>query len=42
MAVDEGLLADIEEIQVFVASLPIRDERTPEEVLGYDEFGLPS
>lgn len=24
------------------ASLPLRDERTPEEILGYDAHGLPS
>ncbi|MBA2670617.1 MAG: type II toxin-antitoxin system VapB family antitoxin [Gemmatimonadetes bacterium] len=36
------LLAEIEEIQEFVASLPDRDKRTAEEILGYDEFGLPT
>jgi antitoxin VapB len=30
----------IAEIQAFVASLPDRDTRSPEEML-YDEFGLP-
>ena len=33
-------LARIREIQAFVASLPDRDSRTPEEML-YDENGLP-
>lgn len=37
-----GLHADVEQIQEFVASLPVRDSRTPEEIIGYDEFGLPA
>jgi antitoxin VapB len=36
------LQSSIARIQSFVASLPSRDARTPEEILGYDEFGLPS
>jgi antitoxin VapB len=35
------LLADVGKIQAFVASLPNRDTRTADEILGYDEFGLP-
>lgn len=35
-------LADIREIQRFVASIPDRDPRLPDEILGYDESGLPS
>lgn len=35
------LLAEIAEIQGFVADLPDRDPRSPEEILGYDERGLP-
>lgn len=35
------LLAEVAEIQKFVASLPTRDDRTPEEILGYDATGLP-
>lgn len=31
----------VREIQAFIASLPDLDDRTPEEILGYDEFGLP-
>jgi len=31
----------VADIQAFVASLPDRDTRTPEEILGYDEFGFP-
>jgi antitoxin VapB len=36
------LHAEIAQIQAFVKSLPDRDTRSPEEILGYDEFGLPS
>lgn len=35
------LEAEVAEIQDFVAALPDRDRRTAEEILGYDEFGLP-
>jgi hypothetical protein len=35
-------LADIREIQRFVASIPDRDPRLPDEILGYDESGLPA
>ena len=31
----------IQEIQRRVAALPVLDDRTPEEILGYDEHGLP-
>ena len=34
--------AGITDLQAFVASLPDRDKRTAEEMLGYDSFGLPS
>lgn len=37
-----GLMSDIRQIQAFVASIPDRDDRTSEEILGYDDFGLPS
>ena len=42
-AVVEGDLmeAQVAEIQAFVASLPDRDARSPEEILGYDALGLP-
>lgn len=33
--------ADVERIQTFVASLPDLDTRSADEMLGYDEFGLP-
>jgi antitoxin VapB len=35
------LLSEIAKIQAFVASLPDRDVRSADEILGYDEFGLP-
>lgn len=35
------LLSEVSQIQSFVASLPDRDPRPPEEILGYDDFGLP-
>jgi antitoxin VapB len=31
----------IREIQESLAKLPVLDPRTPDEILGYDEFGLP-
>jgi antitoxin VapB len=33
---------DVEELQAAIAALPDRDPRSPNEILGYDEFGLPS
>jgi antitoxin VapB len=35
------LLKEVREIQAFVADLPDRDTRTPEEILGYDDRGIP-
>ena len=35
------LLAEVREIQRFVADLPDRDPRTAEEILGYDDAGMP-
>jgi antitoxin VapB len=37
-----ALLTDVSDIQAFVASLPDRDTRSADEILAYDEFGLPS
>lgn len=37
----EPIAADVAEIQSFVRSQPERDSRTAEQILGYDEFGLP-
>lgn len=36
-----GVHAEVAEIQRFVASLPTRDSRSADEILGYDGFGLP-
>jgi len=33
--------AEIAEIQAFVASLPDRDTRPADDIMGYDSFGLP-
>lgn len=35
------LADELDEIALHCASLPVRDPRTPEEILGYDEHGLP-
>lgn len=37
----ESRVADAMEIGRHCASLPLLDRRTPEEILGYDENGLP-
>ena len=37
-----GLMAAVAEIQQFVGALPDRDCRSADEILGYDEHGLPS
>ncbi len=37
-----AVLSDIGEIQAFVASLPDLDFRSGDELLGYDDFGLPA
>lgn len=36
------LIEDVRHIQQLVASLPDRDPRSAEEIIGYDEFGLPA
>lgn len=38
----EARLAQINEILDRAARLPILDNRTPDEIIGYDENGLPS
>jgi antitoxin VapB len=38
---DPDLLERMEAISRHCASLPVLDARTPDEVLGYDESGLP-
>jgi antitoxin VapB len=37
----DAALAEVRAIQDLVASLPDRDRRTADEILGYDESGLP-
>ena len=38
----EGRLQKIREISEHYASLPVLDDRTPDEILGYDANGLPT
>ncbi len=38
----EKVMAAIRRIQAETAKLPILDHRTPDEILGYDENGLPT
>lgn len=38
----EQIIAEIRRIQARVGALPNLDDRTPEEIIGYDEYGLPS
>lgn len=35
-------LASVRKIQRYVAARPDRDQRSPEEIIGFDEQGLPS
>lgn len=37
-----GLRDDVARIQERIAALPRRDERSDEEIIGYDDAGLPS
>jgi antitoxin VapB len=37
----ERLISELDEIARHCASLPVLDPRSPEEILGYDEQGLP-
>jgi len=36
------LIEDVRQVQQLVASLPDRDQRSPDEIIGYDNFGLPA
>lgn len=36
-----GVAAEVRRIQERVARLPVLDHRSPDEILGYDEHGLP-
>lgn len=38
----EGVRAAVDRIVAEVAALPVLDDRTPDEIVGYDEHGLPS
>lgn len=40
--IDEALFEDIMRISRRSASRPVIDDRTPDEILGYDEHGLPT
>lgn len=35
------LADELDEIALHCAALPVRDARTPDEIVGYDEHGLP-
>ena len=37
-----SLADELDEIAIRCAALPMLDPRTPEEILGYDEHGLPT
>jgi antitoxin VapB len=39
---DRILLSDLNEIAIHCASLPVLDNRQPDDIVGYDEQGLPS
>jgi antitoxin VapB len=34
--------AKVAEIVAHIAALPVVDDRSPDELIGYDEFGLPT
>ena len=38
----EQVRAEIRRIQERIAALPVLDDRTPDEIIGYDEHGLPT
>jgi antitoxin VapB len=38
----EGARAEIARIQAELAQAPILNDRTPDEIIGYDEHGLPT
>lgn len=40
--VHPDVLRDVAELQALVRAQPDRDPRPPDEILGYDQFGLPS
>ena len=38
----DAVRAEIDRIVAEVAMLPVLDDRTPDEIIGYDEHGLPT
>jgi antitoxin VapB len=40
-ATKEQFIAGMEEISARSAAMPIVDPRSPDEIIGYDDFGLP-
>ncbi len=38
----DAILAEIKRVQARVAAAPLLDDRTDDEILGYDENGLPT
>ena len=38
----DGARAEIARIQAELAKAPVLDDRTPDEIIGYDEHGLPT
>ena len=36
-----GLAAELDRIALEIAALPVLDNRTADEIIGYDEYGLP-
>jgi len=41
MRTRRGLADDLDEIALHCAALPVRDPRSADEIMGYDEQGLP-
>ena len=39
--VNRQLADELDEIALHCAALPVQDDRTPEEILGFDDHGLP-
>lgn len=37
----EQMIASVARLQEMVQALPVLDPRSPDEILGYDEYGLP-
>ncbi len=37
----KGIADKLNRLAEYYSSLPVYDDRTPDEIIGYDEFGLP-